>query len=192
MSIVSFSKQSISKTDEDPFIEMAKYIYSKYGFGHLNKYYTFMCDIKREIVSIFLKLTTYIQNKDNQNIEASFIDFVKIKTRIIEKIIELDENCLNPIFINIQEHFNKIKLNDILYTENESLIISKIHMEWLARNRNLTSYYNRIDEEQLAQIKPKKKYSFLSWFSKSSNSIPNKLSIEYHQEESDDEYEEEE
>lgn len=196
MSIVSFSQQTLSKMDEDPFIEMAKYIYSKYGFGHLNKYYTFMCNIKREIVSIFLKLTTYIQNNDNQNIESSFLDFVKIKTRIMEKIIEIDADCFNPIFINIQEHFNKIKLNDLLYTENDSLIISKTHMEWLARSRNLTSYYNKIDEEQFTQIKPKKKFGFLGWLTKSSNSLPNKLSIEYHQEKDDicnldDDYEEE-
>ena len=60
MSLVPYETYELSKTSEDVFIEMAKYLYDTYGFAKLNEYYIFLKEKKREIVIIFCNLTEFI------------------------------------------------------------------------------------------------------------------------------------
>ena len=78
-------------------------------------------------------------------IEECFCDFLMIKSDIVCKLTEMDDLFdSNPIFWQINNYFKKIKLNDLLYTENDELIISREHKVWIARIRNLSNYYNEI------------------------------------------------
>ena len=169
MSLVAYETYELSKTSEDVFIEMAKYLYDTYGFAKLNEYYIFLKEKKREIVIIFCNLTEFICNEDKAKIEECFYDFLMIKSDIVCKLTEMDDLFDgNPIFWQINNYFKKIKLNDLLYTENDELIISREHKVWIARIRNLSNYYNEI-KSLLVIKRPKSNYfGFLGWKSKKS------------------------
>ena len=92
-----------------------------------------------------------------------------IKSDIVCKLTEMDDSFDgNPIFWQINNYFKKIKLNDLLYTENDELIISREHKVWIARIRNLSNYYNEIKSLQVIETPKSNYFGFLGWKSKKS------------------------
>ena len=147
MSLMNYkSKEMLVKNNDDIFLQMGKYIYETYGFKPLNKYYIVLKEQKRILVNIFLELTRNINSKDEEKINESFNKLNSVRDNIIEKIKFIDTKYFqNPLYLEIVLSFNKITKDDLIYTQNENMIISKVHLDFLRTIHKVGEYYNQIN-----------------------------------------------
>lgn len=144
-------ENSISLLLEDLFIRFGKYINDTQGFKEFTDYYLETRKYQRDLS---FELHQYYDAVDEENI--------KEQMEILSKIVCITDiyrsifiNLTNDSFLNeFEEYFRNKKKNidEINHYENNDLIISRLHSEWLLRSKQLEIYYEHLVEENTKSL----------------------------------------
>ena len=141
----TYNKSEIVSKQSDPFILLARYIYSIFGFEELNGFYMSTKSFKRDLDEQLLQYYEYL--------ELGYVeDQLQVINNLLKLICEYNNSFNNLIFDNeslmeiIGNYFKDKKRNIhcIDPDKNEGYIVSELQLEWAHRTHLIETYYNEI------------------------------------------------
>lgn len=139
------NKGEIVSKKFDPFILLARYIYSIFGFEELNKFYMSTKSFKRDLDEQLLQYYEYLELGDVE-------EQTQVINNLLKLICEYNISFNSLIFDNeslmeiIGNYFKDKKKNIhcIDPDKNEGYIVSELQLEWAHRTHLIETYYNEI------------------------------------------------
>ena len=154
LSLLPNSNTNISIILEDLFIRFGKYINETYGFEEFTEYYLNTRKFQRDLS---IELHQYYDAIDENNQKEQLKQITKIIC-ITDIYRSTFIHLVNEIFIGeFENYFRKKKKNisEISHYENNDLIISRLHSEWILRSKQIEAYYDYLVEENTKSLSTK-------------------------------------